>query len=194
MACKRLIDRANENGGPDNITVIVARFDGAGSPRPGRRYDEVGHRVFPLPDTGQTPAMSIDRIADVDAITQPMAVPKRARATPRPAVGEPAEGRATHRTCRRTSQHRQADRRRVGGPAHPRRRILRREDDARRPRHDRDRRTTGLAASLTGRRQQPTSQPRRHDHADRAAHSDGARAGSDPVVREVGDRRSVDIR
>src|SRR6478672_7812141 len=29
-ACKRMIDRANEMGGPDNITVIVARFDGEG--------------------------------------------------------------------------------------------------------------------------------------------------------------------
>jgi len=26
--CKQLIDRANENGCPDNITVIAARFDG----------------------------------------------------------------------------------------------------------------------------------------------------------------------
>jgi serine/threonine protein phosphatase PrpC len=28
--CKELIDLANENGGPDNITVIAVRFDGAG--------------------------------------------------------------------------------------------------------------------------------------------------------------------
>ena len=26
IACKMLIDRANENGGPDNITVVLARW------------------------------------------------------------------------------------------------------------------------------------------------------------------------
>ena len=36
-ACRLLIDRANENGGPDNITVIVARFEGAGLRAPPRR-------------------------------------------------------------------------------------------------------------------------------------------------------------
>jgi protein phosphatase len=55
-ACKRLIDRANDNGGPDNITVIVVRFDGEGLLPPGSN-DDVGHRVFPLStDSGQTPA------------------------------------------------------------------------------------------------------------------------------------------
>ena len=58
-ACKRLIDKANENGGPDNITVIAARFEGSRLEAPSPA-DEVGHRVFPLPETGQTPAVSTE--------------------------------------------------------------------------------------------------------------------------------------
>ena len=72
-ACKRLIDLANENGGPDNITVIAARFDGSRL-EPPVTTDEVGHRVFPLPETGQTPA-----VADIPAPAAP-------RRTPRPAA------------------------------------------------------------------------------------------------------------
>jgi protein phosphatase len=57
MACKRMIDRANEMGGPDNITVIAARFDGEGLADPAES-DDVGHRIFPLAtDSGQTPAV-----------------------------------------------------------------------------------------------------------------------------------------
>ncbi len=59
-ACKRLIDIANANGGPDNITVVVARFDGAGLEARTSK-DDVRYRVFPLPDTGQTPAFALDR-------------------------------------------------------------------------------------------------------------------------------------
>ena len=51
-ACKDLITLANERGGPDNITCIVARFggdlpDADGSEAP-------GHQVYPLLDTEST--------------------------------------------------------------------------------------------------------------------------------------------
>jgi len=58
QACKDLIDRANENGGPDNITVIVAKFDGAGL-LPPERSDRVGHAVYAL--AGATPQGGIPR-------------------------------------------------------------------------------------------------------------------------------------
>ncbi|MEP6836288.1 MAG: PP2C family serine/threonine-protein phosphatase [Gemmatimonas sp.] len=48
--CRRLVDRANELGGPDNITVIAAQFDGDGL-LPATDRDEIGHRPFPLAGT-----------------------------------------------------------------------------------------------------------------------------------------------
>ncbi len=56
--CKRLIDRANENGGPDNITVIMARFDGEGLDGSAvHADDQVAYRAYDLPsDSGLTPA------------------------------------------------------------------------------------------------------------------------------------------
>jgi serine/threonine protein phosphatase PrpC len=56
QTCKKLIDAANAAGGPDNITVIVARFEGDGLPE--REDDDenddalVRHRPFPLDDSG----------------------------------------------------------------------------------------------------------------------------------------------
>ncbi len=61
-ACRELIDRANENGGPDNITVIVARFEGDGLTSPDEE-ESVGHAVFPLPGS-QTPASPRQRFVD----------------------------------------------------------------------------------------------------------------------------------
>ncbi len=43
--CKALIDLANENGGPDNITVIAARFEGDGLQAAGDG-DFVGHKPY----------------------------------------------------------------------------------------------------------------------------------------------------
>jgi len=52
-ACSKLIDLANERGGPDNITVIIARLDGDGL-ADASGDETVGHEVYPLLDTEST--------------------------------------------------------------------------------------------------------------------------------------------
>ena len=82
--CKLLIDRANENGGPDNITVIAARFDGSRLNPPGAA-DEVGHRQFPLPETGQTAAVNAEVISSDTQprrVSRPSPVSVEAEASP----------------------------------------------------------------------------------------------------------------
>jgi hypothetical protein len=53
-ACKQLTERANLAGGHDNITVIVAKFDGEGVPAPSANDEPVAYRKYPLPDIGDT--------------------------------------------------------------------------------------------------------------------------------------------
>ena len=50
--CDKLIGLANQRGGPDNITVVVARFDGDGlRAANASESTDVGHQVYPLIDT-----------------------------------------------------------------------------------------------------------------------------------------------
>jgi PPM family protein phosphatase len=54
--CEALIDLANSRGGPDNITVVVAHFDGDGLPEPSAS-EGVGYMVYHVPgsETEETP-------------------------------------------------------------------------------------------------------------------------------------------
>jgi len=87
-ACKQLIDRANENGGPDNITVIVARLDGAGL-QAAEIDDRVGHAVYALP--GGTPPSGVSREEAPTAPTfrrkSPTPLPSTARTLEHPIGG-----------------------------------------------------------------------------------------------------------
>jgi PPM family protein phosphatase len=47
--CSALIDLANERGGPDNVTVVSAQFDGEGLPAPDSG-DGAGYQSYQLPD------------------------------------------------------------------------------------------------------------------------------------------------
>lgn len=50
MMCRKLVDRANARGGPDNITVVAVRFEGEGLTT-SNATDTVGYTAYPLADT-----------------------------------------------------------------------------------------------------------------------------------------------
>jgi serine/threonine protein phosphatase PrpC len=92
--CKQLIDLANENGGPDNITVIAVRFDGAGL-SVASAGEGVGHQAY----TGQTESrttmpVNLSTVQALDNNAFPksdhtVAIPSRAPAV-RGSPGSPA--------------------------------------------------------------------------------------------------------
>lgn len=78
--CQRLVDRANELGGPDNITVIAAQFDGPALHN-SREGDAVGYNTFNLAGT-----------LNHDTAEDPVPVPTRPhlKSDPTPRYGTPA--------------------------------------------------------------------------------------------------------
>ncbi len=70
--CSALINLANERGGPDNVTVVAARFEGDGLSGPDAA-DGAGYEVYNLGDQDTT---------------EPVPAPPRPRA-PRPQIVEP---------------------------------------------------------------------------------------------------------
>ena len=69
IACRRMIDLANENGGPDNITVVVVRFDGDGL-EIAQSAESVGHQVY-TSESDQRITVPVDAKV-VSAIDEPI--------------------------------------------------------------------------------------------------------------------------
>ncbi len=84
--CRRLIQMANAMGGPDNITVVAARFDGSGLAAP-NDDDAVGHRAYAVPGREVVAGESVDdlmraKTEQMEAIFQktPLELPPAVRA------------------------------------------------------------------------------------------------------------------
>ncbi|MBK8249863.1 MAG: hypothetical protein IPK85_21090 [Gemmatimonadetes bacterium] len=56
-----MVDLANEMGGPDNITVVGARFDGAGLKR-ASADDAVGHQLYERSGPPAAPGTDLDSL------------------------------------------------------------------------------------------------------------------------------------
>jgi protein phosphatase len=86
---RRLIDTANERGGPDNITAVVARFDGAALGAV-TAEDAVGHQPYPL-DPSEQFATPSDSLLAVDPPQPPGLANELAATAVAAAAGEVAE-------------------------------------------------------------------------------------------------------
>ncbi|MHB1222964.1 MAG: Stp1/IreP family PP2C-type Ser/Thr phosphatase [Gemmatimonadaceae bacterium] len=101
--CERLIDAANENGGPDNITVVAVRLDGEGL-LPAAASDAVGHQRFAEEAGGGDDDWINGTVETINApppfggyaITPPNGVPRAERPAvvlPQPGPGRQEKGR-----------------------------------------------------------------------------------------------------
>jgi protein phosphatase len=79
--CSALIDLANERGGPDNITVVAAHFEGDGLPEPSEAED-VGYAVYHLQEgeTREEETLPTMTPAAVAAVPPPTVLGGRGRA------------------------------------------------------------------------------------------------------------------
>jgi PPM family protein phosphatase len=99
-ACKILTDRANQAGGHDNITVIVAKFDGEGLVLPSTDLDDLHYRKYALPEDATTlPSEPVARIVVREASERPEAIatePPAAGNTERLSDHGPSRSKVTH--------------------------------------------------------------------------------------------------
>lgn len=88
MVCRKLVDRANARGGPDNITVIAVRFEGDAL-LDSNADDSVGYNAYPLAGTlnDQTREMPITARPPRSTIKSD---PTPKTGTRRPTPAEPA--------------------------------------------------------------------------------------------------------
>lgn len=101
--CKVLTDKANQAGGHDNITVIVARFDGPGIAPMGPGDEDLIYRKYPLPegpfhraaDSSPRPSSRAAEHAPV-ALVVPPSAPNAVPASERLSDHGPSKSKVAH--------------------------------------------------------------------------------------------------
>ncbi len=92
QVCETLIDLANERGGPDNITVVTARFHGDGLPVTSEDEEEPQHTILRLPGASVSSDDSLTPLPKPPSVPPPPPVP----AAPVEAEGRPGNRAAVY--------------------------------------------------------------------------------------------------
>ncbi len=71
QVCETLISLANERGGPDNITVVAARFHGLGLPETSDSEEEPQHTILRLPGSASSSDDSLTPLPQKPPATTP---------------------------------------------------------------------------------------------------------------------------